>query len=70
MSKTKILNKTTKKTFEIDSSFNEKDLIEACCNYYHSGYEYKIFLLFHALAHFWKGDKLIDYVNLIEEQSK
>lgn len=57
-------------TFKLESNVNERDLIETCLNYYHSGYDYKILLLFHALTHSWKVDKLIYYINLIEEKKQ
>lgn len=55
---------------EIISNMDERKLIELSLNYYNSGYDYKLPLLFHALAHSWKVDKLIYYINVIEGESK
>ncbi len=52
----------------IESNIDEQALIEICLNYFHSGYDYKLPLLFHALANSWKAEKLIYYINLIEEK--
>jgi len=68
MKKTKLINKDTQKTIEINSNVTEQDLIESCLNYYHSGYDYKLFLFFYALAHSWHVDKLTYYINLIEDK--
>lgn len=57
-----------KGTFTIKSDVSERDLLESCFNYHHSGYDYKLLLLFHALAHGWKSYKLIYYIDLIEEE--
>ncbi len=54
--------------FTIESNVSERDLIENCLSYYHSGYDYHFILLFHALAHSWKVDKLIYYENLIHNK--
>ena len=66
--KVKLINKKTKGTFELSSKLSEQDLIEICLNYYHSRYDYRLFLFFHALAHQWHIDKLTYYINLIEEK--
>jgi hypothetical protein len=58
------------KTFKMESNVPEQFLIENCLNLYHSGFEYKHLLAFHALAHGWKYDKLIYYVKLIEGVKK
>ena len=62
-----------KGSFKIESNISERDLIESCLNYHCSGYDFMLILLFHALAHQWKYDKLIYYRNLIldsEQRSK
>lgn len=64
--KVKLINKKTKKTFELSSKLSEQTLIESCLNYYHSGYDYKLILFFHALTHQWKLDKFTYYFKLIE----
>jgi len=64
--KVKLINKETKKTFELSSKLSEQQLIENCLNYYHSGYDYKLILFFHALTHQWKLDKFTYYFKLIE----
>ncbi len=58
----------TKGKVKIESIIPEKDLIESCFNMYFSGYEYKHIIAFHALANHWKANKLIYYINLIEER--
>lgn len=51
----------------ISSNIDECILIENCLMYYHAGYEYKHLLCFHALANSWKYDRLMYYINLIED---
>jgi len=70
MTKVKLVNKDTKRTMEIKSDVTEQQLIENCLNYYHSGCDYKIILLFYALTHRWNVDKLTYYINLIEGKGK
>ena len=70
MTKVKLINKDTQGTMEIKSNITEQELIETCLNYYHSEYDYRLFLFFHALAHTWHIDKLIYYTILIGEKSK
>ena len=53
-------------TCTIGTNVTEQDLIESCLNYFHSGYDYKLPLLFHALAHSWNTNKLFYYIDLIE----
>ncbi len=50
----------------IKSNVSEQDLIENCLMYYHAKYDYKLILVFHAMAHYWKWDKVAYYINLIE----
>lgn len=55
--------------FIINSNVSEKDMVEYCFNMWNSGFDYKIVLFFHAMAHSWKYKKLIYYVSLIEGDS-
>ncbi len=57
-----------KNTITLRSNVSEKDLIEYCCNLYHAGYEYNLFLAFHALVHGWKLSKFTYYVRIIKER--
>ncbi len=70
MTKVKLINKDTQRIMELESPVREQQLIENCLNYYHSGYDYKLLLLFHALAHSWNANELIYYINLIEEKNE
>jgi len=60
----------TNKNFTISSNATEREILEYSFALWNSGYDYKIILLFHALLHNWKADKLIYYVDLIEEKKK
>jgi len=66
MTKVKLINKDTQRIMELESPVREQQLIENCLNYYHSRYDYRLFLFFHALAHQWHIDKLTYYFKLIE----
>ncbi len=60
-----------KETFIINTNdITERKLVENCLNYYHSGYDYKFLLLFYALAHQWKADKVIYYINLLKKKNE
>ncbi|GAG87706.1 unnamed protein product [marine sediment metagenome] len=54
----------------IKSELTEQDLIEGCLNLWHSGYDYKIPFMFHALANSWHYNKLFYYMELIEGTKK
>ena len=60
--------KETKK-MKIESNIPERDLIESCLNLFHSGYNYMIYLSFHALAKGWHIDKLLYYIKVIENDN-
>jgi len=53
-------------TIKIKSNIKEKDLIELCISYHLAGYEYRLPLVFHALANSWNITTLTYYLNLIE----
>lgn len=62
--------KMTQGTIKIESKITERDLIENCLNYYHSGYDYKILLSFYTFAHHWNFNKLNYYIHLIEDKNE
>lgn len=59
-------NKKTMK-LEIDKDITESNLVEQCLNLKHSGYDFKLLLLFYALGKKWHHNKLFYYLRLIEE---
>ena len=59
-----------KGTLIIKSEMTEQQIIEDSLMKYHSGYDYKITLLFYALAKSWNINKLNYYLGLIEEQKQ
>lgn len=58
-----------KGSLTIQSNISEQQLIEICLNYFHSGFDYKIYLFLYAFVKQWNIEKLIYYINLIEENS-
>jgi len=56
------------KKLTIKTNVSERDLIEHCLNLKHSGYEYKLFIVLYALEKRWNIEKLIYYLNLIEDE--
>lgn len=55
-------------TINIDKEITEQKLIEDCLMKKHSGYDYRLTLVFYALEKRWDVEKLIYYINLIEEE--
>ena len=60
----------TKGKVTIKSYIPEQDLIEGLLNQYYSGEEITHILIFHALAHQWKVDKLLYYMKLFRWEEK
>jgi len=60
----------TEGTITITSDLSEQELVEQCLMLYHSGYEWYVPFVFHAIACKWKHQDIVYYINLIEEDSR
>ena len=60
---------TEKLTINI-TNLTEQQIVEYSLMKHHAGYDYKITLLFYALAKSWHRDKLFYYIKLIEGQKE
>lgn len=56
--------------FQITSKVSDKDIIETCLNYHHSGYDASLLLVFHSVANSWNFEKFFYYQNLIPKLNK
>jgi len=52
----------------IKSNIDEQKLMESCLNQTASGYDMRFALALHAMANEWKADKLIYYMEMLEEE--